>query len=172
MNRLGSALTAQWWGCCPPCIWEMNNWCACLPWLFLSSLMLPFSWGLAEVRRYLYMKNLECVFCLSFLLRSHFHHFFLFVLPHLSIRLVCHLPAVLTCRCCFPALREAKLPDFCGGNFYFYFLPCSALGPFFWWRGLCVLLAGTSVLLPSQPITQLCTRTCGRTNVRKQQDIS
>lgn len=114
------------------------------------------------------MKNLECVFWLSFLIRSHFYHFFLFVLPHLSIRLVCHLPAVLTCRCCFPALREAKQPDFCGASHWrtghFYFLPCFALGTFFWWLGLCVLL-------PSHPITQPCVHTRGQPNVGKQQDV-
>lgn len=142
------------WGWCPPCIWEMNYWYACLPWGFLSSLKLPFSWGLAEVRRCLHLKILECVVWLNLLL-SNFDYFSLFVLSQLETKLVCNLPAVLTLRSCFPALRETKLFGFCGANhwklcnFYFCFLAWSALETFFWWLGACILLVGTSKQAPS-----------------------
>lgn len=109
--------------------------------------------GCSQVMFALENPGLHCL--LSFLFRSDFYHFFLFVPPQVDTQLVCHLPAVLTYRCCFPALRETKLLGFCGAchwtlcNFYFYFLAWSALEAFFWWGGLCILLAGTSVHLPS-----------------------
>lgn len=91
---------------------------------------------------------------------------------------ICHLPAVLTCRCCFPALRETKLLGFCGArhgrlcNFYFYFLAWSALGAFSRWLGLRNLFAGTSVLLPSHPTTQQFIHMHVWTDTGKQRDVS
>lgn len=119
---------AQKWGCCPPCTWEMSNWCACLPWECLCSRKRLF-WGWAGVRRCLFLKILECVLSQSSLLTSDFYHFSLLVPPQLDTKLVCHLPALLTCRCCFPALRETKLLGVCSRcwklcGFYFYFLVC------------------------------------------------
>lgn len=120
--------SAQWWGCCPPCTWEMSYWCACLPWECLSSWKCPFFWGWAGVRRSLCRKIL-CVLSLNSLLTSGFDHFSLLVPPQLNTKLVCHLPAVLTCRCCFPELRETKLLGFWSTR-------CWRLCNFFSWHDL------------------------------------
>lgn len=120
------------------CTWEMSNWCACLPWECLSSC--PFFWGWAGVRRCLCLKILEHVLSLSSLLISDFYHFSLLVPAQLSTKLVCHLPAVLTCCCCFP--EKTKLLGFCSTrcwmlrSFYLCFLAQFALGAFKLWLGL------------------------------------
>lgn len=169
--------SAQRWGCCPPFTREVNNLCACLPWKCLSSWKCLF-WGWAGVRRCLYLKILKCVFSLSFLLASDFYHFSLLVPPQLNTELVCHLPAVLTCRCCFPALRETKLFGFCSTrcwrlcNFCLCFLARFALGAFLWWLGLFVVLPAPSMHLASCSSSSTCTAHSGAMNTEKQKKIS